>query len=139
MLVVLDTNVLVSGLRSRNGASFRLLSLVDSGAYNFALSVPLVLEYEDALTRDTSKTLLSQTDIADFLDFLCLAGTQQPIFYLWRPLLRDPKDDHVAELAVAAGCDAIVTFNLKDFKPISRFGIQLFTPGEFLRKLKVPR
>ena len=50
-LVVLDTNVLVSALRSRKGAAFRLVSLVGMGHFDVAVSVPLVLEYEDALLR----------------------------------------------------------------------------------------
>ncbi len=44
--VVLDTNVIIAALRSRRGASFRLVSLVDSGKFETNLSVPLVLEYE---------------------------------------------------------------------------------------------
>ena len=53
--VVLDTNVLVAGLRSRNGASFQLLSQIgpDSG-FEIHLSVALVLEYEAVLRRADS-------------------------------------------------------------------------------------
>ena len=47
--VVLDTNVPVAALRSQRGASFRVLSEIGRGRYEFVLSVPLVLEYEQAL------------------------------------------------------------------------------------------
>ncbi|MEM6520830.1 MAG: PIN domain-containing protein, partial [Cyanobacteria bacterium P01_C01_bin.70] len=50
--IVIDTNVLVAGLRSRNGSAFRLLSLVDGERFNIHLSVPLVLEYEVVLLRE---------------------------------------------------------------------------------------
>ena len=54
-------------------------------------------------------------------------------FYLWRPTLRDPKDDFVLELAVESNCDYIVTFNIKDFAEAKKFGIQAVKPSEFLK------
>ena len=71
----------------------------------------------------------------DALDFLRRASVRQTIFFLWRPSLRDPKDDHVAELAIAAGCDAIVTYNHRDFSPIVRFDIAVLSPHELLTRL----
>ena len=135
MLVVLDTCVLVSGLRSRRGASFRLLSWIGQGAFELAVSVPLVIEYEDVLSRQASSLHLNAEDVGDLLDYICSVARQQSIFFLWRPLLTDPKDDMVAEVAVAAQCDAVVTFNTKDFGSINRFGIAVLTPGQFLSKL----
>src|SRR5947209_5957695 len=52
--IVMDTNVLVAGLRSRRGASFRLLQLLGTGRFEIAISVALVLEYEDVLMRDVA-------------------------------------------------------------------------------------
>ncbi|PSB18209.1 hypothetical protein C7B65_16010 [Phormidesmis priestleyi ULC007] len=49
--IVIDTNVIVSGLRSKRGSAFRLLTLVDTGLFDIHLSVPLVLEYEEVLYR----------------------------------------------------------------------------------------
>ena len=136
-LVVLDTNVLVSAIRSRRGASFRILELVGTGAFDIAVSVPLVFEYEDALLRHIEATALGRSDIEAIIDYVCAESQHQNIFYLWRPLLRDPKDDMIAELAVAAGCDAIVTHNVRDFSEIGRFGVRVFKPGDFLKKLGV--
>lgn len=135
MLVVLDTCVLVSGLRSRRGASFRILSWIGQGAFELAVSVPLVIEYEDVLSRQASSLHLNAKDGGHLLDYICSVARQQSIFFLWRPLLTDPKDDMVAEVAVAAQCDAVVTFNTKDFGSINRFGIAVLTPGQFLSKL----
>ena len=42
-------------------------------------------------------------------------GQRQQIFYLWRPKLRDPKDDMVLELAMNAGADAIVRHNVRNY------------------------
>ena len=135
--VVLDTNVLVSGIRSRNGASYQILSMVGQEHFKFVLSVPLVLEYEDALKREGKQVGLKHSDVDDLLDYLCKVGEHREVFFLWRPTLRDPKDDMVLELAVEAACDAIVTHNIKDFVGIERFGIQAMRPGEFLRSLEV--
>ena len=75
---------------------------------------------------------MTEQDIEDFLDYFCAVAGQQEIFFLWRPCLRDPKDDMILELAVAAGCDGIVTFNLADFRGIESFGLRALTPRDFL-------
>lgn len=130
---VLDTNILVAGLRSRRGASHHVLSLIGTGRFEHVLSVPLVLEYEEVLRRDpVIRRLFSQEEIGELIDYLCATGRAERVRYLWRPQLRDPKDEHVLELAVAAGCQTIVTHNIRDFGPASRFGIRLATAGQFL-------
>lgn len=134
--VVLDTNVLVAGLRSRLGASFRLISLVGSGRFEINLSVPLVLEYEEVLTRQKQELGLARSDIDDFLDYLCSVANLHEVYFLWRPHLRDPKDEMILELAVKAGCEYIVTHNERDFRSVEKFGIQTATAREFLETIK---
>lgn len=129
--IVIDTNVLVAAMRSRRGASHRLLSLVDAGQFEINLSVPLVLEYEDALNRPEFEFPLD--DIKDLVNYLCRVGNRHRIYFLWRPYLSDPKDDLVLELAVTAGCDFIVTFNQRDFRNIEQFNLQAVRPNELLR------
>ena len=136
MKIVIDTNVLVAALRSRRGASFKLVSVLPSDKFAIAISVPLVFEYEDALKRLESSAITEQ-DIGDFIDFLCEIGHHQEIFFLWRPFIPNPSDDHVLEVAVAAGCDAIVTCNKRDFRGIERFCLMVLDPGEFLSKIGV--
>jgi len=135
-LVVLDTNVLVAAIRSRHGASFEILSRVGTGAFDIAVSVPLVLEYEDALLRQLPETSLDETNIRDIIDYLCSVAVRQEIFFLWRPFLKDPGDDLVLEAAVAADCDYIVTHNLRDFAGIDRFDLRALSPGAFLNELR---
>jgi putative PIN family toxin of toxin-antitoxin system len=134
--VVLDTNVVVAGLRSRRGAAFRLLSEVGKASFEIALSVPLILEYEDALLRP-GVTNLGQADVDILLDYFCKVAHLQQIFYLWRPLLPDSKDDMLLELAVAAGCRSIITYNLRDFVGAEKFGVSVLEPGPFLSNLGV--
>lgn len=69
------------------------------------------------------------------IDYLCSVGTHHEIFYLWRPFLPDPEDDMLLELAVAARCEAIVTFNKRDFDGSDRFGIRVLAPAELLHEI----
>ena len=117
------------------GAAFQLVRRVGQGSFEIAVSVPLVLEYEDALGRARPPSSLKSNDIAAVIDYLCSVAHWQDIFYLWRPLLRDPKDDMVLELAVAAGCDAIVTYNRRDFAETESFGIKVLAPYELLAQI----
>lgn len=135
--VVLDSNVLVAGLRSRLGASNRLLSLVGTGQFVHAVSVALVFEYESAVRRPEAGVRLPPNVIDDVLDYLCASAEQQRIHFLWRPVLPDPGDDLVLEIAAHARCTRIVTFNVRDFRGAERFGVEAVTPGAFLRLLEV--
>lgn len=134
--VVLDTNVLIAALRSRRGASFQLLTLVGrSPAFQLHVSVPLVLEYEEVAKRHAEELGLAPQDIDAVVDYLCSVSERHAIFFLWRPVLADPKDDMVLEVAVAAGCEGIVTFNTRDFAAARQFGLWAERPREFLRRI----
>jgi len=133
--IVIDTNLIVSALRSKRGASFRLLRLLGDSRFEISVSVPLVIEYEKAAKGTVRREGLSSREVDDILDFICAVARHRKIYYLWRPLLRDPKDDMVLELAVAGGCDFIVTYNQRDFIGAEEFGIGVLTPKEFLHRI----
>lgn len=82
---------------------------------------------------------MNEKDIRDLIDYICDVAVWQEIFFLWRPHLRDPNDDLILELAVAAGCDAVVTHNTRDFTGAEQFGVQVLTPGAFLHSLRRTR
>ena len=94
------------------------------------------MEYQDALTRPENMSGASTTEeILRFLRYLCSIAHRQDVFFLWRPWLRDPKDDMVLEAAVASQSRYIVTHNLKDFRNRdieAYFGISPITPKNFL-------
>ena len=133
--VVLDTSVIVAAWRSRTGASSALLQELPGGRFEIAVSVPLVLEYEAVLLRHVSIGGRSQQDVANLVDYLCAVATKQEIFFLWRPFLRDPNDDMLVELAVAAQCSGIVTHNVRDFAGVERLGLRVFAPADVLTRI----
>jgi putative PIN family toxin of toxin-antitoxin system len=133
--IVVDTNVFVASLRSSRGASHRLLRLIDRGKFEINISVPLVLESEDAGKRIAEEVGLRDEDIEDIIDYICKVANHHKVYYLWRPFLRDPKDDMVLELAVSGGCEVIVTYNVKDFEGVEAFGLKVMTAKEFLEQI----
>jgi putative PIN family toxin of toxin-antitoxin system len=130
--VVIDNNVIVAGLRSRRGSAFQLLSFIDTEQFDIHLSVPLILEYTEVLLRELPNLYLNRDEVDDLIDFYCAVGVLHEIFFLWRPFLRDPKDEMVLELAVKAGCEIIITYNTRDFAGVEQFGLKLLKPSEFL-------
>lgn len=132
---ILDTNIILAALYSSNGASNALIKLVRDGIVTPCVSVTLVLEYEDVLTRQKKLLQIAQEDIKAYLGFLVRQSEKIKIYYLWRPHLKDPKDDMVLEVAVSAGAEFIVTHNIKDFKGSEQFGIQAVTPGWFVKNI----
>ena len=138
MRVVLDTNILVAGLRSPSGASRKILHLLAEGKLEVVATVAMMLEYEAVLKRpkQLASFKLTVAEIDLFLDGL--AGMVIPIkpFFLWRPVLKDPDDEHVLEAAINGSASIIVTFNLKDFRPVkNRFGIHILRPSEALLRI----
>jgi len=136
MRIILDTNILVSALRSRRGASFALISKVPRREFQISLSVPLYIEYQDVLMRQGKVPGLTNEEIMKFLRYLCQVGHHQDIFYLWRPYLKDPTDDMILELAVASKSEHIVTHNVRDFRGSERFGVKALRPQEMLKELE---
>ena len=125
---------LYAGLYSASGKSHQLLRAIDQGRTRIALSTPLLFEYEDVLKRNQSNLNLSDTEVDVVLDNLCALADFQEVYFLWRPCLPDANDDMVLELAVAAQAVYIVSFNAKDFRFASRFGIEAITPKIMLEK-----
>lgn len=133
--VVLDTNIIFSGLYSAEGASFQVLRAMEEGKIKPVLSTPLLFEYEEILRRNQAVLGLTDQEIEIFLDNFCLRSVHQKIYYLWRPYLPDPKDDHLLELAVASRVRWIVSHNIRDFKGAEAFGVQILPPKKVLEKV----
>lgn len=136
--MVLDTNVVVSGMRSPLGASAKLVDQALTRRFTPILSVPLALEYE-AKCSDPSQLAvfgLNESEVQTVVATLCAVSDSVAISFLWRPKLRDASDEMVLEAAVDGSTEAIVTFNKREFGDVPReFGIAVITPQGALRRL----
>ncbi len=135
---VLDTNVIVAGLRSPSGASAALIDRALNKEFSLLLSVALALEYE-AVCSDPAQRIvsgLSETEVDVVIRALSAVAEPVSPWFLWRPQLHDPADEMVIEVAINGMANGLVTFNRRDFgySP-GRFGIALLSPQEALRRL----
>jgi putative PIN family toxin of toxin-antitoxin system len=136
--IVIDTNVIIAAMRSQHGASALLLSLLGKDRFEIHLSVPLVLEYEDVLLRQRDRLGLTIDDVDTLIDSLCALGVRhEHIHFNWRPSLPDERDEHILDLAVKGQCEAIITYNARDFVGVEQFGLRAINPQTFLRELGV--
>lgn len=126
-------------MRSRNGASHRLLRSLPSPRFTPALSVALYTEWQSVLLRpEHLPPGVTAEEMRGFVRYLASVCHLQEIHYLWRPFLRDPGDDMVLECAVASGSRYIVTHNIKDFSRAAELGVRALTPAAFLQVLELP-
>lgn len=131
---MLDTNVLVSALRSEGGASREVLRCVLQGQYRPLFGTTLWLEYESMLGRDvwTDETTPEEREVV--LAALAYRGRWVTTYYGWRPNLPDEGDNHLIELAVAGGAEAVITHNVRDLESgdLRWTQLQILTPAQFL-------
>jgi len=135
--IVLDTNVLVAGLRSRAG-SFQVLQLIAKRRVVPVVSVTLLLEYEAVLKRSEQMAAhgYSVQQIEKLLSEFAALAEAVEMHFMWRPQLADSKDEFVLEAAVNASVSALVTYNVRDFAAAAAsFGLKVWRPIDFLRRV----
>ncbi len=135
---VMDTDVVIAGMRSPKGASAALLKAAQAKQFSLLLSVPLAVEYE-AVSGEREHQLaagLSALEATQFVTVVIALCEPVSIHYLWRPKLRDPNDEMVLETAVNGQAHAIVTFNQKDYGTVpGDFGIDVLLPAEAIQRI----
>ncbi len=139
--LILDSNVLVSAFTSAEGASRQVLRQILQGKAQALISMPLFAEYESVLARPATQRRcpLSAAEQTELFDAFLACTRLVEVYYRWRPNLRDEGDNHVLELAIAAGEAPIVTFNRRDFRGGElRFpAVVVQTPGAWLASHRV--
>jgi putative PIN family toxin of toxin-antitoxin system len=106
MLIVLDTDVIVSAMRGPASASAELLRLVRQESLSMGVSVALALEYEAVCLRaeHVQAAGLTQHNALIFVDAVVAMAVPVAVHYRWRPQLRDPADEMVLEAACSCPC-----------------------------------
>lgn len=134
--MVIDTNVFVSGLRSKGGASREVLRRALKGKYQPLFGNALWLEYEDLLGRPVWGDGTTETERLQVLAALARQGRWITIYYGWRPNLPDEGDNHLIELALAGAGRAIVTHNVSDVRrgELLFNELRVLTPAECLEE-----
>ncbi|MBO9499368.1 MAG: putative toxin-antitoxin system toxin component, PIN family [Novosphingobium sp.] len=139
MKMVIDTDVIVSSIRSTKGASAELVRLARLEHFTIAISVPLVLEYEAKATMEEHLAAgsITRREALAVVDALVAVGERTPAYFTYRPSVRDPDDEMILETAINAHADAIVTFNVRDFgNAPAKFAFECWSPLQALEKLR---
>jgi putative PIN family toxin of toxin-antitoxin system len=133
LLIVLDTNVLVSGLISPFGAPARVLDQIVLGTIQVAFDDRIMDEYREVLSRPVFG--FSSANVSALLNHIVLSGIHVVPEPLTGDEAPDPGDMPFAEVAVDARADCLVTGNLKHFEFLEDRNIPALTPSEFMEGL----
>jgi len=137
--LVLDTDVVVAGMRSPSGASAAILRAARQGRATLLVSVGLAIEYEAVCCRAEHQAAagLSDGEVDIFVTAVIAMAEPVETHFLWRPQLRDPGDEMVLETVVNGLAEALVTFNTRDFGSVpSRFGLEVLLPREATARIR---
>ena len=141
MIVLLDTNVIISALLSSAGAPAKILQGWEAGEFELATSPVLLAELERALTYDRVRMhlKLSEHELESFIQGLRSASINVQLLVLLDLILKDPADNRVLECALAVKADYLVTgdhhlLELKEYQ-----GVVILPSAGFLVMLEIGR
>ena len=133
--IVLDTNVLVSGLLKPNSPPEIVLSHIFDEQIQVYFSKDILDEYRGVLVRDKFRKKLNHSKVMSFLDQLQTHGCLISPDVRLQVIKDDPADNKFLECSVEAPADFFVTGNKKHFS-FTRFrGTRIVTPKEFIQIL----
>ncbi len=138
MRLVLDTNVFISAILSKRGASRVILRRCLQGIDEPLMGQALFSEHESLLERTEvwAKAPISRQERETLWQAYLSVCQWVRVYYLWRPNLPDEADNHLVALALAGGAEYLLTHNVRDFaRPELRFPhLRIRTPSQFLRE-----
>lgn len=131
MRAVIDTNVMVSGVLNPHGPPGRIVNALLSETVTVLHDDRILSEYREVLLRPPFRFPLADVEV--LLDFVESAGehvSTQPLSLV----LPDPNDLPFLEVATSGRADALITGNIKHFRPRrGQHRVLVTTPAEFLR------
>lgn len=129
MKIVLDTNVLVSGLLTPFGTSGEIVRMVSAGILIVQYDSRILSEYREVLYRPKFQFNHEWIDL--LLDYIRKSGQSVPAGPL-KNRLPDPDDEPFLEIAVAGRTACLITGNKAHYPPKAREGIKVLSPSEFI-------
>jgi putative PIN family toxin of toxin-antitoxin system len=136
---VLDTNILLSALRSRNGASHAILSRFVNKEFQWVIGNTVLSEYDEVLKRECPGFGVSVETVDRILDAVCAGANFHQTSSFWKTALPDPDDEAFAQLALEAKVGYLVTCNLRDYPPERLPALRVVSPREFLQVLRTSK
>jgi putative PIN family toxin of toxin-antitoxin system len=136
MRIVMDTNVLVSGMLTPFGVCGEIVRMLTSNTIVLCVDSRILFEYEDVLRRANFRIEHNMIDVLmEYIESVSEAHGTTPLLNS----LPDPDDDQFLEVAISANVDYLVSGNLKHFPPRLRCGVMVLSPREFLDAVKKSR
>ena len=132
MRIVLDTNVIVSGLLRSQGNPAQVLALVLADAVKVCHNPPIVAEYAEVLARPRFK--FDPPRVREVLAKLEVDGLAVDASKCSDLDLPDPDDEPFLAVALAASADFLVTGNLADYPPDKRRDCVVISPAMFMEQ-----
>ena len=133
MKVVIDTNVIVSGLLNPYGHPAEIIRLLLTGSIKLFYDSRIISEYSEVLNR--SKFKFAKENISIFVKEIEMTG----ILVITLPLkksLPDPDDNMFLEVALAGNAECIITGNTNHYPEKLCSGIRVLSPTEFMAYYK---
>lgn len=129
MKIVLDTNVLVSGLLDSFSSSGKIVQLVASGEIRLCYDVRIISEYKEVLMRPKFSFGIMEVDnLLAQVENCGYAIVPKPL--MWQ--LPDRDDESFLEVALSGKVEHLVTGNLRHYPRKIRQGVSVKSPAEFL-------
>ena len=133
---VMDTNVIYAAFQSRLGASFDVFRRLRLGEWTAVVSNHLVHEYEEILKANAVELGLSLEDVDELLNAICARAEEWQLQPGWWPILSDPDDEPLVQLAFESAANRVVTHNVRHRAPAANVGVEVLNPGQFLATLR---
>ena len=131
--LVIDTNVVFEGLTKQGCASSIIIDAWLADWFQICISNALAYEYTDVLSRKLSQKRWQR--IQPVLGSLLDKTQFVTIYFSWKPISPDPKDEHVIDCGMNANA-TVITSNIKDFKAAQNaLGLRVKTPIELVTQL----
>lgn len=135
--IVVDTNVFVAALTSGVGSNRQVIRACLTQSVVPLMGMALFHEYDSVVSRSAvaARCPLTVPEREQFIDAFLSVCEWVRVAFLWRPNLPDEADNHLIELAVAGGADAVVTNNIRDLRRGELLfpGVRILTPARFVK------